>query len=456
MKPSIHLLPLVICAGAAIALSMTAGGHPASAAAGVLTPRAVEQAQTHPQAVYRTIPGLPTQRAQRPSGGPSSYVAPGHFRQGPGAGVGNSPGSAPLAPPPAPPPGPSLTVGTTVEGLANPNGGTPPDTQVAVGPTEIIEMVNNTAEIWPKTGGPPIATLDLNTLFVIPELVGSDPRVLYDAQSGRFFATYISFNPPPYNAFYGNDTTIQILWSLNSPPTSASDWNGCSYVDTSGQLHDNPALGVSDDKIAIGSDVFAWPAAASDPNLAPLGADTLLLDKSIALANQTPCPTGYFTNVSAGNIRPAQSLSATSTLYMASLPESGGTFATLWAVSGNKPLPHTHGSPDGGHDDATRCGPVRHCQRHPDERRARAGGGLEVRGTDRAVEHRLRLPAPLMLALAADSDVLTRRDPRAHDRRTLRVRPVLSGGPSGRGEQSRRRLHEFLGKHASEHRSDHA
>ncbi len=227
-----------------------------------------------------------------------------------------------------------MAVGVTIDGLNNPNGATPPDTQVAVGPSEVIEMVNSTARIWSKSGGTPVATLDLNTLFGIPELVGSDPRILYDTPSGRFFATYVSLNPPPYNVFFGNNTTIQILWSLNSAPTGYADWNGCSYLDTSGQLHDNPALGVSDDKIAIGTDVFSWPAAASDPNLPPLGSDTLLIDKSTALANQTPCPSAYFAHVTAGNIRPGQSLSATAPLFMTSLPEAGGTTATLWTITG--------------------------------------------------------------------------------------------------------------------------
>lgn len=337
MKPTIHLLMAVVCGAVAVVFSMPGSASPRTTAAaavpssqpGQFPPPIAQGSPPDTQALYRTLPGL---SSQRPSGGPQYQLAPGHFRPRPST-VGPDtqlPAAGPLTSAAAP----SLTVGTTVDGLSNPNGATPPDTQVAVGATEIVEMVNNSAEIWPKSGGASIATLDLNTLFGIPELVGSDPRVLYDAQSGRFFATYISFNPPPYNLFLGNDTTIQILWSLNSAPTGYSDWNGCSYVDTSGQLHDNPALGVSDDKIAIGTDVFSWPAAASDPNLLPLGTDTLLIDKSTALANQTACPSGYFAHVSAGNIRPAQSLGTTSTLYMASLPETGGTTATLWAVTG--------------------------------------------------------------------------------------------------------------------------
>ena len=229
--------------------------------------------------------------------------------------------------------GPAVTLGTTIDGLRNPVA-TPPDTQVAVGPSEVIEMVNNSASIWSKSGAL-VAQLDLNTLFGIPELVGSDPRILYDAAAGRFYATYISFNPPPYNLFFGNDTTVQILWSLNNAPAGYADWNGCSYLDTTGRLHDNPAIGFSDDKIAIGSDVFAWPDAAQNPSLPPIGADTILIDKSTALSNTTPCPGAYLGPASAGNIRPAQALSAGSSLYMASLPETGGTTATLWTVTGS-------------------------------------------------------------------------------------------------------------------------
>src|SRR5205814_7824916 len=46
------------------------------------------------------------------------------------------------------------------------------------------------------------------------------------------------------------------------------------------------------------------------------------------------CPIGVYAPANAGIIRPAQSLTASSTLYMASLPESGGTTATMWSITG--------------------------------------------------------------------------------------------------------------------------
>ena len=91
--------------------------------------------------------------------------------------------------------------------------------------------------------------------------------------------------------------------------TYPGDWTICQYSDN-GHLHDNPALGVSDDKVAIGTDVFTWPqASASDP---PLGADTIVVDKAAMLSSGN-CPVGVYAPTNAGIIRPAQSLTATST-----------------------------------------------------------------------------------------------------------------------------------------------
>jgi hypothetical protein len=213
---------------------------------------------------------------------------------------------------------PSPVVDTTIAGLGNGNGVTPPDTQLAVGPNDVIEMVNNFAEVWTRTGT--FVTFgSLRSLFGVPVTNDgeSDPRVTYDAGSGRFFASYASFQTA------GTTTSIHIAWTTNSDPLS---WFSCRF-DDAGFLHDQPVIGVSNDKVAIGTNVFTWPAAAH------VGSDTLVLDK-IALMSSNTCTASYYSpDSTTGSIRPATSLSSTSSLFMASI--AGSSTMAIWTLTGN-------------------------------------------------------------------------------------------------------------------------
>src|SRR2546429_263573 len=65
----------------------------------------------------------------------------------------------------------------------------PPDTQLAAGTTQLVEMDNSTMSVWSKSGTR-LASADLNAFFAVPTgLSFTDPRVLYDAGSGRWFAS---------------------------------------------------------------------------------------------------------------------------------------------------------------------------------------------------------------------------------------------------------------------------
>lgn len=66
----------------------------------------------------------------------------------------------------------------------------PSDTQLAVGPTHIVQFVNRTGQVYDKAGNAVGAPFDLGTFFGFTANTGGDPRVHYDAGSGRFFAAY--------------------------------------------------------------------------------------------------------------------------------------------------------------------------------------------------------------------------------------------------------------------------
>jgi hypothetical protein len=66
----------------------------------------------------------------------------------------------------------------------------PPDVQVARGPTQVVEMVNLYFEVW-NARGVMVAGEGLSTFYSTSNYL-SDPRVIYDNLSGRFFASILS------------------------------------------------------------------------------------------------------------------------------------------------------------------------------------------------------------------------------------------------------------------------
>ena len=66
---------------------------------------------------------------------------------------------------------------------------TPPDTDVAVGPSNVVATVNSTIDVYSRAGGVPV-TDDLNTFLSIGGVLSStDPRIVYDASSARWWLT---------------------------------------------------------------------------------------------------------------------------------------------------------------------------------------------------------------------------------------------------------------------------
>ena len=121
---------------------------------------------------------------------------------------------------------------------------TPPDNGLAVGPNHVVEMVNSSGTIWNKSGGNPIQIFDLNTFFLVPSgYAFSDPRVLYDQLSQRWFASGVAFVTPSFGS------VIVIAVSTTSDPTGT--WVQYSTDNSSDITHDQPKFGVSDDKFVI-------------------------------------------------------------------------------------------------------------------------------------------------------------------------------------------------------------
>jgi hypothetical protein len=194
-----------------------------------------------------------------------------------------------------------MTLSQQVGALGNSQAVTPPDPQIAAGPTSLLEMVNSSGSVWTKTGTR-TSIFDLNVFFKLPMgYTFSDPRVLYDAISGRWFANGVAFTQA---------LGSRIVFGVSDSNDPAGTWHIYFAGDSSNVLHDQPKIGVSTDKVAISFNDFLSGALF-------LGQSTYVFSKAAMLAGASSIPGGAIgpdsTRVS---IVPAIQLTATATEYM--------------------------------------------------------------------------------------------------------------------------------------------
>ena len=148
----------------------------------------------------------------------------------------------------------------------------PPDTQLAAGPTNLAEADNDTLSIWSKSGAL-LASSDLNAFFdVAAGYDFSDPRLLYDAESSRWFLTGLSFDSL-------NDSVDYIAVSETSDPRGT--WDKFVLARATAVLGDQPMVGVDADKVVVSWDDFSG-SPPSTPTFT--GQETHVLQKSDLLS----------------------------------------------------------------------------------------------------------------------------------------------------------------------------
>jgi hypothetical protein len=141
------------------------------------------------------------------------------------------------------------------------DGPSPPDDGFGVGPTKAVLHVNSTGAVYDRSGNL-LQTYNLSDFFGGPVITMtspfySDPRVVYDAPSGRWFATILIFDScgtvgnPCNPGTRGLDSEVDLAVSINSDPQSGFDVYKGVETTTDGTLLDQPKLGVSGDKAVI-------------------------------------------------------------------------------------------------------------------------------------------------------------------------------------------------------------
>ena len=180
-------------------------------------------------------------------------------------------------------------------------GAEPSDTQMAAGPTTLMELTNITGQVFHKDGTAAGALFRLSTFFAFPTgYFPGDPRVVFDPSTQRWYATALGFNSV-------GGSQVRLMVSASSNPIST--WYRYLIYSSSTLLCDQPKLGYSSDKLIVGCTDFNL--SLSPPNDF-IGGVIIAVNKSRALAGATvlvgyygPKP-GLFGLVPAQNVDPGQ------------------------------------------------------------------------------------------------------------------------------------------------------
>ncbi|MCX5589140.1 OmpL47-type beta-barrel domain-containing protein [Streptomyces erythrochromogenes] len=180
--------------------------------------------------------------------------------------------------------------------LGNVDATGPSDTQLAVGPTHIVQFVNRSGQVYDKAGTAVGAPFDLGAFFGFAADTGGDPRVHYDVGSGRFFAAYEGL-------LTGGDE-VDVAVSDTSDPRG----NWTVYIagsNTTNVLQDQPKLGYSHDKVTLSWNNYDLTTTPREF----LGVVTVVVSKADLLAAGTVDLTTFAQDNTKFQVVPATSLS---------------------------------------------------------------------------------------------------------------------------------------------------
>jgi hypothetical protein len=222
----------------------------------------------------------------------------------------------------------------------------PPDEGLGAGHGFVANFVNVTGAIYNRHGGMVQGPFFLNTFFgESPAANTSDPRVYYDSDSGRWFATMLVYT---FNADFTavTESHIDIAASKHRDPTKA--WR-VYRLDASSPGHrgcpclgDYPILGVDGHNLYISTQEFT--ADFSEYN----GAQLYILPKSELTAGASTVHLASFENLEAGGslafrvqfanaLKPSPAEFAMSTLDPTG---SGDNRIAVWAVTHRRAVAH--------------------------------------------------------------------------------------------------------------------
>ncbi len=185
----------------------------------------------------------------------------------------------------------------------------PPDVQIAVGPTHVVEMVNLAVGMWTKQGVR-VANSSLMAFFGTPtnEFI-SDPKVQYDAGTARWFATITDV------ATSSNVATGQVILAVSSSSDPTASWTIYKVPSTAtGECLDQPILGVGNRTVIVSVNVFS---TCLSNKFTYNGAQFWVLSKADLVSGAaTPATQSFGPYANTASAHPAQVIGTSSTDFL--------------------------------------------------------------------------------------------------------------------------------------------
>jgi MYXO-CTERM domain-containing protein len=185
----------------------------------------------------------------------------------------------------------TVTQNFTGASLNENQGVIPPDTMGAIGPKDFVELLNGRYAVYDRTGTL-VQSLTQDDfwraggLTIVDGQGASDPRIVFDKNSGHWFATALA-------NFESTDSRYLVAVSNTSDPTQG--WHAFDFKADPSNLRgaDFDMLGYNQDGVYVGANLFGLDPVANLPEQSAL----LAINKANLIAG---APTGtLFTNIDA-------------------------------------------------------------------------------------------------------------------------------------------------------------
>jgi hypothetical protein len=230
-------------------------------------------------------------------------------------------------------------IGPAWNGLVDPEV-TPPDSTGAIGTTRYVELVNDQFGIYDRNGNT-LSTGFLGSLVGTNTDCVTDPQVIWDPQTSRFYYVVLEFSHfvGPSCGAVNSENRLYIGFSRTASPSNGSDSAWCKYFlpyfpGDFDALPDYPKLGDNSAFMVIGSNVFDNDFGT------PLGSDVAWITKPGAGtgcpglgANHLPGPLQASDSNDAFTPVPANQTDTSGTGYIVATSEVGNTFIDVFPVS---------------------------------------------------------------------------------------------------------------------------
>ena len=162
----------------------------------------------------------------------------------------------------------------------------PPDPDGAVGPLHFVEFINGRVSIFNKSNGVKVTTMTDLTFWTQAGITFpsgwdvTDPRIVYDPVSQRWFASQGDFDPT------GVANTNRFLVGVSATSDPTGTWKAIAVPSDPGgnNFADFPTMGLDAQAVYLSGDMF-------DTNVNPIGPSLVAIPKAGLLANP-PVATG--------------------------------------------------------------------------------------------------------------------------------------------------------------------